>query len=161
MRTIQVQELTKEKFEEYGSYYSITNPSGHNLGDFYHDHVLYPVSGNEPIGFSALITHKHDSMIVSAAEYHNSTSEILLPIDGDVVIHVASPSNRPVPELTEAFYVPRGTVVKLNTGVWHLAPFAMDCDEVHVLVVLPERIYFNDCVVVEYDEEQKIEIVKK
>jgi len=161
MRTIQVQELTKQAFDEYGSYYSITSPIGHNLGDFYHDHILYPVSGNEPIGFSALVTHKQESMIVTAAEYHNTTAEILLPLDGDIVIHVAPPSNKPVPELTEAFYVPKGTMVKLNTGVWHLAPFAMDRDEVHVLIALPERIYFNDCIVVDYEKEQYIEIVKK
>ena len=100
-------------------------------------------------------------MIVTAAEYHNTTAEILLPLDGDIVIHVAPPSNKPVPELTEAFYVPKGTMVKLNTGVWHLAPFAMDLDEVHVLIALPERIYFNDCIVVDYEKEQYIEIVKR
>ena len=52
-------------------------------------------------------------------------------------------------------------MVKLNTGVWHLAPFAMDRDEAHVLIALPERIYFNDCIVVDYEKEQYIEIVKK
>ena len=28
----------------------------------------------------------------------------------------------------------------------------------HVLIVLPERTYFNDCVVVDYPEEQWVEI---
>ena len=32
-------------------------------------------------------------------------------------------------------------------------------DQVHVLIVLPERIYKNDCTVVTYPEEDQIEIV--
>ena len=79
-------------------------------------------------------------------------------LDGDVVIHVAPPSTAPVPELTEAFYVPKGTIVRMNTGVWHMAPFPVKEDLVHLMVALPERIYFNDCYVVEYEPDQYVEI---
>lgn len=157
MKTIQAKKLTREAFGEYGDFYDLVNPEGHNLGAFYHDHVLFPVSGSMPVGFSALEAVRGD-MVVTKAEYHNSTAEILLPLDGDVVLHVAPPSTAPVPELTEAFYVPKGTIVRINTGVWHLAPFPVKEDVVHLMVALPERIYFNDCTVVEYEPDQYITI---
>ena len=50
---------------------------------------------------------KPEKIIVDAAEFHNYTGEVLLPLDDDVVIHVAPPTKEPVPELTEAFIVPK------------------------------------------------------
>lgn len=161
MQSITVKELSEKSFRGFGSYYDVLNPIGHNLGDFYHDHVQFPVLGGQAVGFSSLLCHPCEEMIVSAAEYHNYTAEILLPLDGDVVIHVAPPSKGPVSHLTEAFLVPKGTLVKLNTGVWHLAPFSTGKDVTHVLIALPERTYLNDCVVVEYPQEQQIRILCK
>ena len=98
-------------------------------------------------------------MIVSQAEYHNTTGEGVFVIDDDAVIHVAPPSNRViVPEKTEAFIVPKGTLVKLNTGVWHLAALPVHNDLLHVMIILPERIYANDCIVCDYPEDRQVEI---
>lgn len=158
MQSITVKELTEKSFRGFGSFYNVLNPTGHNLGDFYHDHVLFPVLGGQAVGFSSLLCHSPEEMIVSAAEYHNYTAEILLSLDGDVIIHVAPPSKEAVSHLTEAFLVPKGTLVKLHTGVWHLAPFSIRKEITHVLIALPERTYMNDCVVVEYPEDQQIRI---
>ena len=75
-----------------------------------------------------------------------------------MIVHVAPAGKDPVPELTEAFLVPKGTMVLLNTGVWHLSAIPVNKETAHVLIVLPERTYFNDCVVVEYPEENWVEI---
>jgi len=158
MRQIKAQPITKENFSKYGCFSSISEPCGNHLGDFYHDAVLFPVSGDMPIAFSALVARKPEKMVVKSAEYHNTTGEGILPLDDDIVIHVAPPSNRPVPELTEAFIIPKGTIVRLNVGVWHLAPFPVHKEEAHILIVLPERTYFNDCTVVDYEEKDHIEI---
>ncbi|AEV28045.1 ureidoglycolate hydrolase [Sphaerochaeta pleomorpha str. Grapes] len=159
MKTIKAKQLSKEAFNEYGSFYNLLEPRGHNLGTFYHDHVLFPVAGNKVVGFSALVCAKGEKMVISAAEYHNTTGEMILSLDGDVIVHVAPPSTKPVPELTEAFYVPAGTLVKLNAGVWHLAPFAVNTEVTHLMIALPERTYMNDCVVVEYPLEDQIEVI--
>ncbi len=159
MRTVKAKELTKENFCEYGSFYNLVDLKGNNLGDFYPDHLKNPVSGDVPITFSGLNVHRVDRMIVDTVEYHNHTGEILLPLDTDVVIHVAPPSNKMVPEATEAFIVRKGTVVRLDVGVFHLAPFSIEKEEGHVMVSLPERTYFNDCVVLNYEEKDQIEIV--
>jgi len=158
MRIIKAVPMTKENFDTYGSFASILNPAGHHLGSFYPDQVLLPVSGDMPIAFSPLVCEKPEKMIVTTAEFHNTTGEGILVLDDDVVLHVAPPSKDPVPELTEAFIVPQGTMVKLNTGVWHYSVLPIHKEKANVLIVLPERIYFNDCTVVEYAKKDQIEI---
>ena len=100
MRKIKAKELTVEGFAPYGEFYNLVEPTGKNLGSFYHDHVLYHTSGRMPVAFSSLVVDKPEKYIVDSAEYHNYTGEVLLPLDDDVVIHVAAPSKEPVPELT-------------------------------------------------------------
>ena len=158
MRTIQAQPLTVEAFREYGEFYDLLDPKGHHMGTFYHDHVLNPVSGNAPIAYSAYVVEKPEEMIVKEAEYHNDTSEIILPLDGDIVTYVATPSKELEPENTVAFIIPKGTIVRLNAGVWHKDSFAVDQAQVHTLIVLPERTYKRDCVVLPYEEENWLEI---
>lgn len=159
MRRIIAKPITVEGFAPYGSFTSVLNPLGNHLGDFYNDQVLLPVSGGMSIAFSPLIMHKTSKMIISAAEYHNTTGEGILLLDDEAVIHVAPPSKDPVPELTEAFIVPKGTIVKLNVGVWHMGALPINNELLHLLIVLPERIYANDCTVVEYASEDQIEII--
>jgi ureidoglycolate lyase len=160
MREIKARQLTAESFREFGEYYDLIRPVGHTLGSFFQDHVVLPVAGGLSVGFSSLVVERADRMVVKSAEYHNHTGEILLPLEDDIIIHVAPPSVRPVPELTEAFLVPRGTMVKLNVGVWHLAPFSASKAPSHVLVALPERTYFSDCTVVDYGPDQCVEIIR-
>jgi len=159
MRTIQAKPITQEAFAPYGAFASILEPTGFELGGFYRDQVLYPTSGRMPVAFSPLAVPKPEKMIVSMAEYHNYTPEIVLPMDDDAVIYVAPASKAPVPELTEAFLVPKGTVVRLNVGVWHLVAMPVNNPVLHVLIALPERTYLNDCTVVTYDRKAQIEIV--
>lgn len=158
MRTIKAMPLTVESFREFGEFYSILEPKGHHMGTFFHDHVLVPVSGHAPMAFSAYVVEKPEKMIVKEAEYHNDTSEIILPLDGDIITYVAAPSKELEPENTVAFRIPKGTVVKLNAGVWHKDSFAVEQDQVHTLIVLPERTYKRDCVILPYGEEHWIEI---
>lgn len=158
MRKITAEELTKEAFEPFGSFVSITEPEGYSLGTFYNDKVLYHVSGDMPIGFSPLICEKPEKMLVTKAEYHNTTGEAMVIMDDDVVFHAAPPTSEACPELTRAFLVPKGTLISIKTGVWHMGVMPVHKDKVHVLIVLPERIYKNDCCVVEYAPEDYIEI---
>ena len=63
------------------------------------------------------------------------------------------------PEKTEAFIVPKGTLIKLNTGVWHLTPNPLHNDVLHLMIVMPERVYGNDCIVCDFPEEEYIEVI--
>ena len=163
MRKIKAVPITVENFRPYGSFASFLNPEGNCFpGDasFYPDQVELNVQGGKPITFSPLTSKKPEKMIVTKAEYHNYTGEGIFVIDDDAIIHVAPVSNKNiVPEKTEAFIVPKGTLVKLNTGVWHLAPLPVNNDLLHIMIVLPERVYANDCIVCDYPEEDWFEIV--
>ena len=163
MRTIKAVPITVENFRPYGSFSSMLNPVGNCFpGDntFYPDQVELNLTGGRPVTFSPLTVKKPERMIVSEAEYHNYTGEGVFVIDDDAIIHVAPPSNRViVPEKTEAFIVPKGTLVKLNTGVWHLAALPVHNELLHVMIILPERTYANDCIVCQYPEDRRVEIV--
>lgn len=159
MRTIQAKELTNDNFRTYGEFYDIMHPVGNHLGDFYPDHVLAVNGGTMPMAFSSYVVKRTEEMIVTKGEYHDEACEIMLPLDGDVIFHVAPPSKEPVPEKTEAFRVPKGTLVKINAGVWHQESFVAGNEEdVHVLIVLPQRTYKRDCVLVPYEEADWVRI---
>ena len=163
MKTIKALPITHENFRPYGTFASMLDPKGNGFpGDatFYPDQVELNVQGGRPVTFSPLTVKKPERMIVTQAEYHNYTGEGVFVIDDDAVIHVAPPSNHViVPELTEAFIVPKGTLVKLNTGVWHLAALPVHNDLLHVMIILPERVYANDCMVCQYPEDRLVESV--
>lgn len=162
MKTIKVKELTDENFRGYGEFYDMLCPAGNHLGDFYPDHVLASGGGIMPMAFSSYVVKKTKEMVVTRGEYHDETCEVMLPLDGDVICHVAPPSVEPVPEKTEAFRIPKGVLVKLNAGVWHQESFvAGNEDEVHVLIVLPQRTYKRDCTLVPYKEADWVRIEQK
>lgn len=158
MRTIQAKPLTLESFQPYGTFTDVMNPSGFGLGTYFHDRLKMSVSGRVPVAFCPFIIHKPEKNIVVTTEYHNYTQEGILCLDDDIVIHVAPASAGPVPELTEAFLVPKGTLVLLNLGVWHYGPTPANLEDAHALIILPERTYMNDCIVTNYEPEDQIEI---
>lgn len=155
MNTIKVKELTVENFHIYGEFTDLLNPAGPSLGDFYRDQVHMHVSSDMQLTFSPLTVHKAE-MIIDKVECHDYTQEASLCLDDDIILHVAPASDVPCPELTEAFFVPKGTLVRVHAGVWHYAAMPVNLETGHVMIVLPERTYKNDCTVVEYDESQKI-----
>lgn len=159
MIQVKAKMINLEDFAKFGTFTNIYEPSGYSLGDFYQDRLLFHVAGDYQVAFSPQICRKPEHYIVSTIEYHNTTGEVIFFPEDDGLIYLAPPSKTPVPELTEAFIIPKGTIVQINVGVWHYSPFALNKDGIHAMVVLPERIYNRDCCVIEYREEHKIEIL--
>jgi ureidoglycolate lyase len=164
MNTVSVQPLTAEAFQPFGSFANVLNPGAERFGkppvEFYRDIIQQDV-GAETASFSICRVEARP-LVIAAAEYHNRCCEGILPIDNDVLIHVgpATPPSAPLPvDRLKVFRVPRGTLVVLRPGVWHLAPYTTNDEPANVLVVLPERTYANDCVVSRLDESQHLEIV--
>ncbi len=161
MLTKKVQALTLEGFKSYGTFSTMINPSGPHLGvgpvAFYRDPLQLDNAGSA--SFSVTRTEPRE-LIVKMAEYHNHCGEALMPIDGDIYIHVgyATGSDEVKTEEFEIFRVPMGTMVVIRPGVWHHAGFCTGDKPVNTLVVLPERAYKNDCTMVRLSEEQFIQI---
>lgn len=162
MRTIKAQKLTKEAFAPFGEYYDMVNPDGHflqgEIHKFYPDRMVAAQGLN--VAYSPLLVKKQDKMIVKQAEYHTHSAEMLLPLNDDMIIHVAQPSaGKPIPAETKAFIVPKNTIVKLKACVWHLAPLPVNADELVTMVILPECTYINDCIVCDFPEGEEFEII--
>ena len=116
MRKIKVQPLTKDEFAPFGEYYDYANPSGYALkGEihaFYPDRLTAYHKGLS--AFSPIVVNKPDVMKITQAEYHTTTAEMIMPLNDDMIVHVAPPSaGKPVPEHTKAFLVPKNTMIKM------------------------------------------------
>lgn len=163
MRKTVVKELGMGGFREYGSFVRMIDPDVAKFGaepiEFFRDMLQVDLDGRTAASLSICRVCKRP-LIISVAEHHSSCGEGILPLDGDVVIHVGPASrNGVVPvEDFEVFRVPKGTLVSLRPGVWHHAPFTLSGGPVNVLVILPERTYANDCVVYQIPEKDRIEI---
>lgn len=164
MRTTKVKELTLEAFQPYGSYAHFIDPTGEKLGappvEFFRDMLLQDLGPRGVAAFSTCRVEKREPFI-DITEYHTHTAEGMLPLDNDVLIHVApaTPADGRVPlDKIVVFRVPRGTMVVIRPGVWHHAPFTVDDAPANVLIVLPERIYANECAVFPLAEDDRIRI---
>ena len=152
---MKVKELCKDVFEKYGVFADMTNPAGCKIGsepvEFYRDMVLLQLPENTA-AFSVCRVIPRE-LRVTELEYHNFTPEGMLPIDGDVYLPLAPASNTETPDLdsVDIFRVPKGTFISIRKGVWHCGAFAANGAAANVLIVLPERTYFNDCHVVQID----------
>ncbi|HEX2939265.1 MAG TPA: ureidoglycolate lyase [Ruminiclostridium sp.] len=161
MKTIKVQKLTQEAFAKYGVFADMIHPQGEKFGEapveFFRDMVQLKSFHVNSTSLSVCRVTNRDN-VIEVSESHSYCSEGSLPIDGDIIIHVAPAAAGDVPEdKIEAFLVPKGTAVILNPGVWHHAGYPFSCDSVNVLTILPERTYANDCKVVELKEKIQIE----
>ena len=159
MRTVQVQELSAAAFLPFGFYAHMIDPQGTKIGaapvEFFRDMVQQDLGGSSIVSYSICRVEKR-ALAVDVSEYHTSTGEGILPLDNDVLIHVApaGPPDAGMPlDLVQVFRVPRGTMAVLRPGVWHHAPITVNDDPANVLIVLPERTYANDCTVVELGED--------
>ncbi len=163
MRKIKVEALTKEAFAPFGLYYDMENPEGYPLSGeihrFFPDRVTSYEGHN--VAFSPILVKRPEEMKITQVEYHTTTSEIILPLNDDMILHVAPPSaGKPLPEYTHAFLVPRHTLVKMNACVWHLAPLPANAPELAAMIVLPECTYMNDCTVVDLSADEQFVIEK-
>ena len=82
-------------------------------------------------------------------------------MDDDVVIFVgtAFPGRPMSVDRVEAFYVPKGTFVKLNPYIVHGTQFPVHSEEAHILCLLPGRTFANDIQVQVLDEAARAEVV--
>lgn len=162
MNIIKAKPITKENFAPYGQFYKMDKPEGYALqGEI---HRYFPdrlvVDSEHRVGYSPILVKKPEKMIITKQEYHNTTWELIMPINDDMIVHVAPASaGTLVPELAEAFIVPKGTLLKINTAIWHLAPLPVNEAELYAMIVLPECTYATDCTVVDLKPEQYFEII--
>lgn len=163
MNKLKVKEMTLENFKKFGNFADMVNPVACKLGDepveFFRDMIQLSFGQSNTGSFSVCRVMKRP-LKIDNIEFHTFAGEGVLPLDGDVLLCVAPATvNGDVPDdRIEVFKVPEGTIVTIYPGVWHSAPFAYGKDCVNVMIVLPERIYANDCSIVDIKEDIGIEL---
>ncbi len=163
MKQVAWKKLSVEGFAKYGAYANMVSPTGPRIGaepiEFYRDMVQSSLGVTTVASFGVCRVVKRP-FVVDVSEYHNGCCEIVLPLEGDVLMHVAPavPEKEFPFDQVEVFLVPRGTICCLRPGVWHHAPFALGADAVSCLITLPERTYMNDCTVYTFPEEKHVKI---
>ena len=162
MKTVKPLPMMHETFFPYGYFAKMQNPDSINFGvspvKFYRDILQMPVTSMANLSFSICKVEKRD-FLIQKIECHSQCYEGILPLDGDIVIHVAHATQNNVYPFDDikVFTVPQYTMVVLKAGVWHHAPFAIE-NTVNTLIVLPERTYANDCIRVDIPKEYQISI---
>lgn len=162
MKTIKVKELNLGNFNIYGAFTQLIDPKAPKLGnepiEFFRDMVQLGLGQETAASFSVCRVTKRP-LVIDTVEKHNFSGEGILPLDSDVLIHVAlaTPNGNVPVDKIEVFRVPKGTVVSLRRGVWHHAPFALSASA-NVVIVLPERTYANDCYTYELTADEKMDI---
>ncbi|HTZ50170.1 MAG TPA: ureidoglycolate lyase [Spirochaetia bacterium] len=163
MREITWKKLTPDGFSAYGTYAEMLHPSGPHLGaepiQFYRDMVLSHL-GTVPVASFSVCRVLKRPFEMDVSEYHDGCCELAMPLDGDVLMHVApaGPDKEFPFDQAEVFLVPKGTAVCIRPGVWHHAAFAHGCDAVNILCVLPERTYAVDCKVYPFPAGQHVKV---
>ena len=162
MKKVKAEVINHENFAPFGEFYDMGNPDGYALcgaiHKFYPDRIA--VDSEHRLGFSPIVVKKPEKMIITQQEYHNTTWEMIIPLDGDMIIHCAPASaGAIVTDFAKAFIVPKNTLVKINTAIWHLAPLPVENESLTAMIVLPECTYATDCTVVDLKEDEHFEIV--
>ena len=142
MREIQVQKLTKDNFGKYGEFLDLLDESELKKKSIFQEGFFADVvalefnQGNQPT-ISVCHVKKQSENIISFLEAHQYACEGLLPLDGDVIIFVGIMDSDFRTESIEAFYVPKGTFVKLNPLIVHGTQYPVDKEDVHIVCMLP------------------------
>ncbi len=164
MKTVAVESLDISAFLPFGFYARLINPDTTKIGaapiEFYRDMLQLNTGSDTSASFSVCRVEPRE-LVIDVTEYHSACGEGTLPLDNDILLHVApaTPAGDPVPlDEFRVFMVPKGTMVVLRPGVWHHAAFTADDNPANVLIVLPERTYARDCTVVELPEKDRISI---
>lgn len=161
MREIKVKALTLEDFKGYGTFRCLPEENEPHIQvrdrvRFYRDLCGVNLGTEQTVSFSVCRMGRRP-LIIDNMEYHNRCQEGIMPLDDDVIIFVAPATTGYLPiDEVEAFLVPKHTMVVLNSGVWHFSPYLCKEEAGHILILLPERTYVNDCVLVPLEEDQKI-----
>ena len=141
MKKIVVKELTQENFSKYGHFCNMLEQGQDLQSAFFPDRLVWKPMAEmgASVGYACPC-----EMRIPWYEYHAATSELRLPLDGDMVIYVGEPGETPDPEQFDAFIIPKGTMVHLHPGVVHGRQFPLGDQPVHVLILSEAATWEND-----------------
>lgn len=166
MPKVKVEELTVEAYKPFGTFVNMLNPDTEFIGEspirFHRDMATLAMAHPRSLPAFSICRVEKRPLIIDVTEMHTYTAEGNIPLDGDALIHVApaTPNGVCPKDKIRVFRVPQGTFVTTHAGVWHHAPFAITGNVLNMVIILPERTYANDCLVVPLEKHEQIEIIQ-
>ena len=165
MPSVKIEELSLEAFKPFGSFVNMIDPDTEVFGEkpvqFFRDMSLLPIQHARSLPSFSICRVEKRPLVIDVSEYHSFSAEGNLTLDADALIHVgpATPNGVCPKDKMRVFRMPKGTFVTINAGVWHHAPFVYgSASALNMLIVLPERAYANDCVVVNFEKSEHVTI---
>ncbi|MBU8913280.1 MAG: ureidoglycolate lyase [Spirochaetales bacterium] len=162
-QTLQIQELTSENANPYGTLISKTvkEPAYEcEEFDFWNELAIEETSGVISVG---MVEARPQKLTATTFERHTRTGELLAPLDGDVILVLGRPTDGSTPDVNqvEAFRLRSGAAILLKRGAWHYAPMVSD-KPVRVLVVFRKGTPDDDLEMHKIDEEigMRFEVVQ-
>jgi len=142
--TLQVEPISKDAFSPYGQ---VIDNEGEELSSSskYHDY-WDGVAEFHPEGrqvCSLLKTKKNIDELIVEMEQHRLSEEILVALDGDIIVTVAhTKEDKPDENTVRSFLVKKGIGVVFKAGIWHALPVSYGKTNM-MLVVFKENTSFS------------------
>ena len=153
---IRAKKLTVEAFDTFGVIVETPKrePTFQEDKFTYWKQVLQLQMGEVEVGILKVRTY---DLLLNKMERHAETAEMLIPVDGSIIVPVAPPSDtRPNAALAEAFVVEKGQAVVLGSNCWHWIPCPVDKPEVTIMVIFKNNTSETDLIIEELTENCKV-----
>jgi ureidoglycolate hydrolase len=138
-----VKKLSRNEFMKYGS---VLDWDGAKLSSTSENHDYWDcISEFHPDGTvvcSFLRIKKNISKPIDEMECHLNTEEILVVLEGDIVINVALAGNTkdsPDESTINSFYIKQGNGIILKPGIWHALPSTVSLNNSMLLIVFKKN----------------------
>ena len=107
---------------------------------------------------SGFLKSRNTSLVVSQLERHTKTGEILVALNSDAIICMATAQSdiQGKDATLGAFLVKQGEAIKMHRGTWHWLPIPVGSDEAHFLVLFADGTESGDLEVVELSEPVRV-----
>ena len=156
---IKVQQLDKESFAPYGSFFSVHEGYSDDTISFLPDRLL--LLGSASIGSLCSIRLRYRPLEITTSEYHDDCEEVFGGFNTDVIFHVGLLGNDGQPDLNtyKVFMMPAGCYARLKRKVLHHAAYVHDNSVVaDGLVILPPAAYTIDCKTIDLNQPITIKL---
>jgi ureidoglycolate hydrolase len=142
---MKIQTLEKKTFAEFGEILSMDDvPSVDTANEFdFHDTAQGIKLASRCC--TGVLSCRHRPRKVVKMERHHESSEVIVALDGDIVMMMA-PSDDELENNTRirAFMIKQGQAIVMKPNTWHWIPFPVDKHDVHALVLFKDETGAND-----------------
>lgn len=142
---MKIQALEQEAFAEFGEILSMDDvPSVDSANEFaFHDTAQGIRLASHCC--TGVLSCRNRPRKVVKMERHHESSEVIVALDGDVVM-VMAPSDDELENNTRvrSFLIKQGQAIVMKPNTWHWIPFPVDKQDVHALVLFKDATGAND-----------------